>query len=599
MYFVVSDRPKVLSPSDGILEEYKVHSHRALRSKVNDETLAQSETQLHIHTEEHLNVTRVAAEILAERIIANHQHRVTSEAELDLIPYPKSVKLTGGDEWDLSQQDACDKIAGRDVRCVSVSAPSQQVADVLELHFLRLVGAKAVRDTQSTLKITLVLDGALSPSGGPHKERYELRISSEEVLIASRSEHGLFNGIMTLRQLLRGPRLPALEIEDVPEYEWRGLMLDVSRHFFDKDAVKQLLHTMALFKLNRFHWHLSDDQGWRVPVEGYERLTEVGAFRDGTQLGHESATNDGKRYGGSYSAADVQEIVLFAKRLHIEVVPEIDLPGHTSAAIASYPNLGNTDAPGTETQVATQFGALPHTLNPSEASFTFVKDVLKQISSHIESSYFHIGGDEVNPVEWTKSALAKQFMSENHLASFKSIGGKFTQEAAEFVKSLGRCPIVWDEAMESDTKLPQDTVVMLWRSWLGEGELVAKAKGKGLSVVLCPQDHLYFDAWQAPGGKGERFDAIGGFTSLEKVYGLSMEEGSGATVLGAQGQLWSEYIAQGLPDLEYMAWPRGIALAEITWSGSRRPGFKKFKHRLGHALQELRELGVSFRGLDP
>eukprot|EP00438_Fugacium_kawagutii_P032064 Skav215817 [mRNA] locus=scaffold3449:131352:136946:+ [translate_table: standard] len=384
---------------------------------------------------------------------------------------------------------------------------------------------------------------------------------------------------------------------DEPEHEWRGLMLDVSRHFFGADEVKHLLRTMAFFKMNRFHWHLSDDQGWRIPSQKYPKLTQaraplvqeslttrvkVGAWREGTQIGRSSG-HDHVRYGGSYTAEEIKSIVAYAKSLHIEVIPEIDSPGHIQAVLAAYPELGSV--PGVK--VATQFGALEHTMKPSERSMRFISDVIGEAAELFPpesgSGYFHVGGDEVATGQWSSSADAREFMASHGLKRLEGIAGVMTQNAIHAVNHLGRRAVVWDDAMNNGVPLSPDTVVMLWR------RLAQQAAEHGHAVVMCPQDRTYFDQFQSKNGGSDAFGAIGGFLDTRKVYELDFN-GHGAKVLGGQGQLWSEYIKEGQKDLDYKAWPRGAALAEATWSGHRRPGFGDFQRRLQLLQPQLRQL---------
>ncbi|CAJ1406245.1 unnamed protein product [Effrenium voratum] len=487
-----------------------------------------------------------------------------------IIPQPKTMDLLGGEDLVLTTGAA-----------VRVSTPS--LADLAALHgVLGKAGLKV--DTRADLPQFLLVR-----EGSDNAEKYTLSVSSADkvVRIGASSSHGLFNGLMTLRQLLRRGaagtwRLPQVQISDEPVHEWRGLMLDVSRHFFNASDVKHLLDTMALYKLNRFHWHLSDDQGWRMPVAKYPRLTQVGAFRED---GHGSDA----RYGGFYNEDEVKDIVAYAKSLHIEVVPELDSPGHIQAAVAAYPDLGNAPA-----VVATQFGALEHTMKPSDQSMNFMADVISSTAHLVDSDYFHVGGDEVVTGQWSTSQAAQTFLAEHHKKRLEDIASVMTKSAVAAVNKLGRRAVVWDDAMSRD--LPKDTVVMLWRSWLGVGRLAEEAASRGHAVVMCPQDRTYLDQFQSKGGASDAFGAIGGFLDLLKVYEMDFD-GHGAAVLGGQGQLWTEYI-EDRRNLDYKAWPRGIALAEATWSAARRPGFDDFQRRLALHLEELRTSQVNFREAD-
>ncbi|CAK9055427.1 unnamed protein product [Durusdinium trenchii] len=426
-----------------------------------------------------------------------------------------------------------------------------------------------------------------------HPEGYRLNVSEEGIALEASTEHGLFNGLMTLRQLMvhradsegGGWSLQKVEIEDAPEFAWRGLMLDVSRHFFSPTAVKHLLKTMALFKMNHFHWHLTDDQGWRFPVAKYPNLIRLGAHRRATQQGHSSAT-DGRPYNHSYTEEEIHEVLSLAESLYIEVVPEFDIPGHSQALIASYPEMGNADSAARwSPEVATHFGALQYTLSPSERSVNFTKDVLSEMAQLFQASpYVHIGGDEVPTAQWEHSPSAMAVARKEHV-SLKRLEGMMLGKAAEHLHGLGRKAVVWDDAMESGGHLPDDAVVMIWRSWEGLEKLGNRAFAQGHSVVLAPQAYTYLDQWQDR--THSHFDAIGGFLPLSTVYASPTHAGR-AHVLGIQGQLWSEYIREGSRNLDYMAWPRGCALAEVGWSGEGRGRFRDFRQRLAKRLEDFK-----------
>lgn len=376
-------------------------------------------------------------------------------------------------------------------------------------------------------------------------------------------------------------------------------MLDVSRHFFPPEDVKRLLKTMALFKLNHFHWHLTDDQGWRFPVEKYPKLISLGSHRKSTQIGHDSSGSvDGKPYEGSYTEEEINEIIDLAAELYIEVVPEFDLPGHSEALIAAYPEMGNLDSQDSwKPEVGEHFGAFKYTLSPKEEAENFINDILSEMAQLFgKTSYIHIGGDEVNREQWQNSKIAQEVAEKEHV-SVDGLEGKMLEHAAGHLQGLNRHAVVWDEAMTSGADLPEGTVVMLWRSWEGLSTLGSRAQAKNFSVVLAPQANTYLDQWQSPEGHGEKYDAIGGYLPLSKVYDVPLSAG-GARVLGVQGQLWSEYIAEGGPDLDYMAWPRGCALAEAGWSGTNKPGYESFKQRLQHRLTDLERLNVNYHKLD-
>ena len=272
-------------------------------------------------------------------------------------------------------------------------------------------------------------------------EAYKIEIRDMRITLTSPTSHGLFNAMMTLRQLMsvhEAVSIPKVRIQDAPMHEWRGLMLDVSRHFFTAEEVKHLLRTMAVFKLNRFHWHLSDDQGFRVPISKYPKLTEVGAWRDGTQQGHESWNIQRERYGGFYTTAQINEVVSYAESLHIMVVPETDLPGHAQAIVAAYPEFSNKDAISGTPRVMETWGVSDYVLAPNDRTFTFVSDLVSEVSTLIKSDYYHVGGDEVSSKQWDSSQSAQLFEQENNMGSARQIAGTFTKKAIEAANRMGR-----------------------------------------------------------------------------------------------------------------------------------------------------------------
>eukprot|EP00933_Yihiella_yeosuensis_P066679 TRINITY_DN7105_c0_g1_i1.p1 TRINITY_DN7105_c0_g1~~TRINITY_DN7105_c0_g1_i1.p1 ORF type:complete len:610 (+),score=129.15 TRINITY_DN7105_c0_g1_i1:178-2007(+) len=526
--------------------------------------------------------------------------KVTYE-NLGLVPVPDQVVPASGEAPLVLKQGAK----------VVVKAQNKADKDALLEHVLQKAKVSVADDEgknssdATVIELKLDKDAKMTREGKLGDEAYTLSISGKnnKVQLVARTSHGLFNGMMTLRQLLYtgesnaqlssvGVTIPSLTIKDGPAKEWRGMMIDVSRHFFAASDIKKMLHTMALFKMNRFHWHLTDDQGWRPPIEKYPKLTEVGAWREGTQVGHDEHKHDHQRYGGHYSKEDIHDVVKYAASLHIEVIPETDLPGHSKAAIASYPELGNKNAMRSgNPKVETQFGGFKWTMGPSNFTTSFIEDVVGEISNMIPGAYYHVGGDEVPVDQWQGSSEAISFMKRKQNGNLQHLAGLFNKKAIQEANKHGRRGIVWDEALTTHTKLPNGTISMLWRSWEGMRTLTRRAKDQGLSVVMCPQDRTYLDAWQDT--RHSKYDAIGGFTNLEKTYSTSLY-GYGADVLGGQVQLWSEYIREGLPNLEYMAWPRGIAMAEATWSDDHRPGFEDFKQRLQVRIRDLSDLKVNY-----
>jgi hexosaminidase len=432
-------------------------------------------------------------------------------------------------------------------------------------------------------------------SGIINNEAYKLSVTSNKITISGKTPTGVFYGIQTLRQLMpveieRGKKLsselliPAVEIEDEPKFVYRGMHLDVGRHFFDTEFIKSYIDLLAMHKMNTFHWHLTEDQGWRIEIKKYPKLTEIGAWRKETLIGHLSEGDkplmyDGKRYGGFYTQDEIREIVTYAQERHVTIIPEIDLPGHSLAAIAAYPELGAT---GEQYEVGTKWGIFPQIYAPTEETFTFLENVLTEVIDLFPGQYIHIGGDEALKDQWKESEFAQELIKEKGLKDEHELQSYFVGRIGEFLKSKGRLMIGWDEII--DGGLPPNATVMFWRSWLGTKEIVKAAK-QHHNIIMTPASHCYFDNYQVSKRKRKQVPlAIGGYISTKKVYqmnlipkGLSVDEQS--YILGAQGNIWTEYIST-TDHVEYMMLPRMTALSEVVWSEDENRSWRDFKKRL-------------------
>jgi hexosaminidase len=451
--------------------------------------------------------------------------------------------------------------------------------------------------------ISIRLDSSLVRLGD---EGYRLDASPSRVAIRAYRAAGAFYGIETLRQLLPPAifrqaemtgvawRIPAVAIEDVPRFAWRGVHLDVARHFMPKEFVKKVIDLAALHKLNRFHWHLTDDQGWRLEIKQYPRLTQVGAWRRETLIGRKDQDStkwrfDGQPHGGFYTQDDVREIVAYARTRFVTIVPEIEMPGHSQAAIAAYPELGNRSD---TLPVWTAWGVDQNILNPGDATIQFAQNVLTEVMGLFPGPWIHTGGDEAPKAQWRASPLAQARIRELGLKDEEALQGYFTRRMDEFLTSHGRRLIGWDEILEGG--LAPNAVVMSWRGVDG-GIAAAQA---GHDVVMAPGSHTYFDHYQSADTAREPL-AIGGFLPLDTVYAFepvppALTAGEARYVLGAQGQLWTEYI----PDpkrAEYMVFPRLCALAEVLWTPREARDYTDFTRRLATHLERLAALDVNYR----
>jgi hexosaminidase len=400
---------------------------------------------------------------------------------------------------------------------------------------------------------------------------------------------------MTQLLFAYGRRLPALQVTDEPRFRWRGVHLDAARHFFDVDEVLRLLDLAALHRLNRFHWHLTDDQGWRIQIRSNPRLTEIGSIRSETKIGHYNDTAagyDGKPYGGFYTQDDIRRVVARAESLGITVVPEIDLPGHMQAAITAYPHLGNGLHPP---HVRTTWGISHQILNAEPSTFTFVEEVLEEVLALFPSPWIHLGGDEAPADEWKQSEPAQsraRALGYQHVDQLQHL---YTTHFANWLQQRGRRLIGWDEMYErSGSDLPPGATVMAWR---GE-EHGIRAAQDGVDVVMTPREPTYLDKYQAD--SAEEPLAIGGMTTLadcvgwEPVPAALRNTPAADRILGGQAQLWTEYIADR-KRLDYMAFPRLCALSEALWTSAAVRTAASFAPRLPMHLKLLDQLGVGYR----
>jgi hexosaminidase len=434
--------------------------------------------------------------------------------------------------------------------------------------------------------LTVVDDAELGPEG------YRLTVAADRVEAAG-TEAGLRWAVQTLRQLLPNGifesqpivdarwTVPCVEIVDVPDYAWRGALLDVARWYHPVGFLYRFVDLMALHKLNTLHLHLTDDQGWRFEVRRYPRLTEVGGYRAESNAGHaREGRFDGTPHGGFYTQEQLRDLVGYAARRGVRIMPEIDVPGHMQAAIAAYPELGND--PQAQLAVRTSWGISSHILNVAEETVDFVRHVLDELVEVFPFEYVHLGGDEVPPDEWLASPAAQARAAELGLPGVEELLGWWTGQLTEHLAGHGRRTAVWDEVL--DHGAPAGTLIFAWRD---ESRVTAAREGD-FEVVAVPQPFMYLD-WAESQAPGEPL-AIWAPLPLTKTY--SYRPGDG---YGVQGQLWSEYLPT--PDLvEYRAYPRLAAVAEVGWSTGGE--FAEFRTRLATHLRRLDALGVNYRPLD-
>ncbi|MEV6943397.1 beta-N-acetylhexosaminidase [Streptomyces sp. NPDC051172] len=523
---------------------------------------------------------------------------VTSQTEL--IPAPRSV-VTGAGEVRLTADSrfhagTATEGVGRWLRTVLWQATGLPLPEGRELDDAHGDGI-ALR---------------LAPGLGP--EEYRLVSDRNGVLIEGGDAAGVFWGAQTLRQLLgpdahrRAPldrdrtwAVPHLTIEDSPRFRWRGLMLDVARHFTPKEGVLRHLDLMAAHKLNVFHFHLTDDQGWRVEIKRYPRLTEVGSWRARTKFGHRASPLwEEKPHGGFYTQDDIREIVAHAAERHITVVPEIDVPGHSQAAVAAYPELGNTDViaasskGGTALSVWDNWGISANVLAPTDNTLRFYEGVFEELLGLFPSEFIHVGGDECLKDQWRQSPAAQDRIKELGLADEDELQAWFIGHFDKWLTARGRRLIGWDEILEGG--LAPGAAVSSWRGYEG-GVAAARA---GHDVVMCPEQYVYLDHRQAAGE--DEPVPIGYVRTLEDVYRFEpvppeLTPGQAEHVLGTQANVWTE-VMEDPARVDYQTYPRLSAFSEVAWSALPAPAerdFAGFERRMAVHYRRLDALGVGYR----
>ena len=481
------------------------------------------------------------------------------QTKLPILPYPQKVTLKDGGEVL--------KIIG------NIAIPVSEIPTTLSKSLeedIKLFTTLTIDSLNNQTKWTF------TQIENTKKDYYKIEIS-EAIIIDYSSESSLIYALLTLSQIIdlkdNYSILPKVIIEDYSRYSWRGLHLDVSRHFFTVEEIKRYLDLMFLYKLNVFHWHLTDDQGWRIESKKYPKLTQIGSWRDSTVNDHYSTkprTYSKERYGGFYSQEEIKEVVAYAQARHITVVPEIEMPGHSRAALAAYPEYSCT---GQFNPVEGLWGVFDDIYCAKDETIAFLQDVLSEYIQLFPGPYFHIGGDEAPKTRWEHCANCQKIIKREGLKDEHELQSYFIKRMDTFLNEQGKKLIGWDEILEGG--LSPNATVMSWRGY--EGGLEASAQGH--QVVMCPGSHCYFDHYQ--GKSSIEPLAIGGHTSLEKVYEFSpiaksMNDEQQKLVLGAQGNLWTEYIPS-MEKLEYMAYPRAIALSQVLWNPDSKPSFEEFE----------------------
>jgi len=604
--------------SDGTsFTRFKSHFGQKVRTKLPAGCTTQESTR----TQERASLLQVGINVHGEspelrrlstsRLASRHRRGHVSELQIGdatagsyrpaLVPYPKSVSLVDASQGTFVLSKDMPVLLG-----AGISQDAPYVAAALASLRTRLSQATSqLAGGSGSARSVIRLD--MAAKDGAEPDSYKLSVQKGQILLEAHGPEGFSYGVTTLQQLIPLARpsnasslaetsgrhgtdsgtLPAMVIEDAPAMKWRGLHLDVSRHFFPAEDVKKLLSTMAAYKLNRFHWHLTDDQGWRFPVRDYPELTQKGA---GPRFKDDKVMSSGEGHEGFYTEEQIRDVLLFAKARHIQVIPEVDVPGHVAAAIAAYPELGNQDfAPPAGPQH--EFGVHKWTLAPTKKSAAFLEAVFSDLARLFpDSEYIHFGGDEAPEDQWRQSSPEAKKNWEPFEGS--NAQSYFNQKLSEIIHSKGKKMAGWDE-VQSMASLPQDAAIFAWR---GENEL-RKALQKGRPAVNALNGKLYLDHYQGPEASEPK--AIGGpITTVKDVYEYDplpawVPDSQKHLMLGAQAQLWSEYFPNW-QQVEYMAWPRAIALAERLWTPREQASYPDFSQRLSKRLLDLDHWGVYF-----
>ena len=527
--------------------------------------------------------------LLAGLLMTACSNQPTTVANYEVVPMPLEINTT--------QQASFLLKSGVTVYYPAGNEKMQRNAEFLASYVKAQTGIELQVQAGEGGKEGIVLQLGLA---NDNPEAYQLKVDASQVVISSPSEAGVFYGIQTLRKAVdvaegSNVELPAVEINDQPRFGYRGMMLDVGRHFFSMDEIKTYIDMMALHNINRFHWHLSEDQGWRIEIKKYPKLTEIGSMRKETVIGHNSGKYDGKPYGGFYTQEQAKEIVAYAAERYITVIPEIDLPGHMQAALAAYPELGCTGGPY---EVWTQWGVSDNVLCAgNDQTIQFIKDVLAEIVEIFPSEYIHVGGDECPKDKWKTCPKCQTRIKALGLKSDakhtkeERLQSYVIHEAEEFLNSKGRKMIGWDETLEGG--LAPNATVMSWR---GEAGGIEAAK-QHHDVVMTPNTYLYFDYYQSKDTETEPM-AIGGYLPIERVYSyepmpksLSPEEQK--YIVGVQANLWTEYIPD-FKQVQYMVLPRMAALCESQWCAPEKKNYEAFLQRVSRLIDIYAKNGWNY-----
>ena len=514
-----------------------------------------------------------------------------AEADYHVVPLPESIKISGGKPFILN--------ASSDIVYAHGDSLLKRNAIFLAEYVKKSVGLSLVVQSHSLKSdgnIFLRIDKKINGD-----EAYKIEIDKHNIIVSGKTANGVFYGIQTLRKSLpiiqhaENVVMPSAMISDTPRFAYRGMMLDVARHFFPVDFVKEYIDLLALHNMNTFHWHLTDDQGWRIEIKKYPLLTKIGSIRKHTTLGRNSSLNDDTQYGGFYTQQQAREIVEYAKERYITVIPEIDMPGHMLGALAAYPELGCTGGPY---QVSGNWGVFDDILCAgNEKTYQFIQDVMDELMDIFPSKYIHLGGDEAPKTRWTTCEKCQGLIKSLGIKGDKEctaenrLQGYLVSRIEKYLNQKGRKIIGWDEILEGDVQ--KSATIMSWRGVDGG----IKASRLGHDAIMTPVSYCYFDYYQTDKTWNEPL-LIGGNLNIEKTYSYqpvpdSLTAAEKKHIIGVQANLWTEYIV--CPSLaEYQVLPRMAALSEVQWMQYDKKNYADFRKRLERLLQVYKLYGYKY-----
>ncbi len=513
---------------------------------------------------------------------------VATDGNVDIIPLPEKV-VVGEDVFLLKPTTSVVLFFNPENIDYAVDFWRDVMKETLDITTFNIIDGNTVGSTKRNA-VNIWEDKTMGD------EQYRLEVRPHHIDIYASKANGVFYAFQTLRQMLpveafdsedgRRIEIPVCTVEDKPYFAYRGFMFDMGRHIFGVQDLKETLDILAMHKINKFHWHLTDDQGWRIEIKKYPKLTEIGSVRKSSPVGRNEG-QDGKPYGGYFTQDEVRDVVKYAAERFITVIPEIEIPGHSVAALAAYPELGCT---GEQYEVLTWWGIDERVICPGkEQSFTFLEDVLTEVMDLFPSEYIHIGGDECPKTVWHKCPDCRKRMKAEGLKNEAELQSYVTARVEKFLNDHGRKIIGWDEILEGG--VTPSATVMAWRG----PQYGIKAAKQGNHVIMAPNTHCYLDYYQSRDTKDEPL-AIGGYLPLEKTYSLDpydkLNDAERKYILGVQGNLWTEYISE-YDHAQYMALPRLSAIAEVGWSYPNKD-YDSFVKRLHHLAELFDHYGYNY-----